>query len=136
MNIRNHCIIVMTHANPLHEIGKITIIGAAFACIGALGHVYVLPFRRATEWLTQGLAGTHEKLANTPVLSVVFKDNPITGSPTMQQFLAINTLETGVFAGVGAVGGAAMKAAGVKPSHVEDLLNSRQKSETPDTPSH
>jgi hypothetical protein len=110
----------------LRETAKLTMIGSVFVGIGSLLNSYVPAFHVPVMWVDHVLHRTGHTLSQMPGSRLLFHDNPLTGSRTMREFLAVNIVESALIGGILIGGGAAMKVAGVKPKELEKLLSTNR----------
>ena len=106
----------------LGEVAKLTVIGSAFVGVGTLLNSYVPAFHAPVTWVERALHQSGHFLSNNPRTSMIFRDNPLTNSKTMTQFLAVNIVESALIGGVLVGGGAVLKHMGIKASDIERFL--------------
>lgn len=109
----------------MREAVTLTIIGTAFVGVGSLLNCYVPAFHAPVTWVDRALRTGGRVLSENPVTGLVFRNNPLTNSKTLTQFLAVNIVESAMIGGFLVGGGAALKAAGAQPSHIEKLFSTK-----------
>lgn len=113
---------------PFSKFGKavrLTVVGSAFVGVGTLLNSYVPAFHAPVSWVDKALQHSAQNLSNLPLARHMFHNNPLTGSKSMTEFLAINIVESALVGIVLLGGGVAMKAAGVKTHDVERWLTTK-----------
>ena len=116
----NHIPITNRHK----DLVELTIIGSAFAATGAALNTYIPAFHKPVAWVDTLLYRGEAKLCNTSVGKALLKNNPLVSNQKIHEYLAVNVVETALVAGVIVAGGGILKLAGLKKSHMDDLLKS------------
>lgn len=117
----------MSSDSKFSQITKLTLTGTAFIGLGAVLSVYVPAFKRPVDTIENSFKAMGEGMSSVPVLSAVFKENPLTNHPTLSRFLAVSTFETILAGGLMVGAGGIMKLCGVLPKDLQQAVNQQAK---------